>query len=166
MEIKSFQFSVEQQCFHYERDPENIPKQWQVIACDVPLSLANKFSDGLYQKMRKGFVVKDLPHIKKMWSSFEAKEMPIFLEKMHLISQIQRLCEKQYRKGLQHGFYASVNKELTMQQVNKFRLSGESENYSIVKSPFSGTTERPKERLLAEMQMTDMDQLIELFNQF
>ena len=52
--------------------------------------------------------------------------------KIKIIKQIERLCEKQFRKGFQQGYHACKNNELTQEQVDKFRDNGITENYSKV----------------------------------
>jgi hypothetical protein len=79
-----------------------------------------------------------------------------------LIKQIERLCEKQFRKGFQQGFHACCNGELTVSQVNKFRYDGIIQNYLKVKQPHTGLLENAKQRLSVEMAMKDMNEL-ELF---
>lgn len=83
-----------------------------------------------------------------------------------LIKQIERLCEKQFRKGFQQGFHACCNGELTVAQVNKFRHDGIVQNYSKVKQPHNGRIEIAKQRLLTEMQMKDMNELELFFDGF
>lgn len=81
------------------------------------------------------------------------------LEQEKLAKQISMLCEMQFRKGFQQGFYASENKRLTSKQVDKFRTDGAMEKYSKVKDPYSGVKENSKDRLLAEIGMSDMMEL-------
>lgn len=83
-----------------------------------------------------------------------------------LIKQIERLCEKQFRKGFQQGFHACFYNELTIDQVDKFRNDGIVQNYSKVKQPHNGRIEIAKHRLLAEMQMKDMNELELFFDGF
>lgn len=80
-------------------------------------------------------------------------------EKRKIIKQIERLCEKQFRKGFQQGYYACKNNELTQKQVDKFREKGSIENYSKVIHPHDGRKEVAIERLLTEIRMPDMDEL-------
>ena len=77
-----------------------------------------------------------------------------------IIKQIEMLCEKQYRKGFQQGFYACKEKTLTEGQVLSFRHEGAKENYSKVKDPFSDTVSSAYDRLLTEMAMPKMADLI------
>jgi hypothetical protein len=84
--------------------------------------------------------------------------------KKKLISQIQRLCEKQYRKGFQQGFYASEEKQMTKNQVDQFRQKGVLQDYKKLVWPQTKHDEIAKDRLLAEMEMKDMDELQLLFD--
>lgn len=84
--------------------------------------------------------------------------------KRKLISQIQRLCEKQYRKGFQQGFYASEEKQMTKEQVDEFRQKGVTQDYKKLVWPQNKKDEIAKDRLLAEMEMKDMDELKLLFD--
>lgn len=84
--------------------------------------------------------------------------------KRKLISQIQRLCEKQYRKGFQQGFYASEEKQMTKEQVDEFRQKGVTQDYKKLVWPQKKQDEMAKDRLLAEMEMNDMDELKLLFD--
>lgn len=84
--------------------------------------------------------------------------------KKKLISQIQRLCEKQYRKGFQQGFYASEEKQMTKNQIDQFRQKGIIQDYKKVVWPQTKQNEIAKDRLLAEMLMKDMDELQSLFD--
>ena len=78
---------------------------------------------------------------------------------MKTIKQIERLCEKQYRKGFQHGFLASQNKLMTQKQVDNFRLNGAKEDYSRVVSPTTNQKLTAKNILLSEINMPNMDEL-------
>jgi hypothetical protein len=84
--------------------------------------------------------------------------------KKKLISQIQRLCEKQYRKGFQQGFYASNEKQMTKEQVDEFREKGSAQDYKKLFWPQTKQTEIARDRLLSEMWMKDMDELKSLFD--
>lgn len=84
--------------------------------------------------------------------------------KRKLISQIQRLCEKQYRKGFEQGFYASEEKQMTKKQVDEFRQKGVIQDYKKLVWPQTKQDELAKDRLLAEMEMKDMDELKLLFD--
>ena len=85
-------------------------------------------------------------------------------EQKKIIKQIERLCEKQFRKGFQQGYYACRNNELTKEQVDKFRSNGITENYSKVIQPHNGRKEVAIERLLAEIAMPDMGELRHFLN--
>ena len=73
--------------------------------------------------------------------------------------QLERLCEKQYRKGFQQGFLASQNKLMTQKQVDNFRANGEKECYSKVVSPTTKQKLYAKNILLSEINMPKMDEL-------
>lgn len=78
---------------------------------------------------------------------------------MKLIEQLERLCEKQYRKGFQQGFLASQQKLITEKQVDKFRANGEKECYSKAVSPTTKQKLCAKNILLSEINMPKMDEL-------
>ena len=78
---------------------------------------------------------------------------------MKLTKQIERLCEKQYRKGFQQGFLASQNKLMTQKQVDNFRTNGAKEGYSKVVSPTTKQKLTAKNILLSEINMPNMDEL-------
>ncbi len=78
---------------------------------------------------------------------------------MELTKQLERLCEKQYRKGFQQGFLASQNKLMTPRQVDNFRLNGAKEDYSKVVSPTTTQKLSAKNILLSEINMPKMDEL-------
>ena len=79
--------------------------------------------------------------------------------KKKLIKQIGRLCEKQYRKGFQQGFYACKDNILTPKKVDDFRFEGSIEDYKKVKSPVSGQIWNSLDRLDGEIAMKDMQEL-------
>ena len=54
-----------------------------------------------------------------------------------LIKQIRRLCEKQYRKGFEHGYDACDNDLMSPQQASFFRKEGEEEGYKQMRNPFT-----------------------------
>ena len=81
-----------------------------------------------------------------------------------IIKQIERLCEKQFRKGFQQGFHACENKELSKKQVDDFRFKGMSENYSKVVQPHNGRKEIAIDRIMAEIVMPDMNELRNFLN--
>jgi hypothetical protein len=76
-----------------------------------------------------------------------------------LIKQIARLCEKQFRKGYQHGFGDCKDNLITEKQVDKFRFDGSTQGYKKVINPLHGMKEDAIERLLAESAMSDMKEL-------
>lgn len=80
-------------------------------------------------------------------------------EQKKIIKQIYRLCEKQYRKGFQHGFYACNEGKMTLEQVDNFRYQGGKENYKKVINPFMNYSEVPSYRIASEMRMPNMDEL-------
>lgn len=84
------------------------------------------------------------------------------LNKVKLANQIKRLCEKQYRKGFQQGYYSCMNQELSKNEVNNFRYHGEDNGYKKVINPHSGRKEDIVSILIAESRMDDMSELINL----
>ena len=78
---------------------------------------------------------------------------------MKLTKQLERLCEKQYRKGFQQGFLASQDKLMTQKQVDNFRTNGAKEGYSKVVSPTTKQKLTAKNILLSEINMPNMDEL-------
>jgi hypothetical protein len=86
------------------------------------------------------------------------------LEQKKIIKQIYRLCEKQYRKGFQQGFYAAMENKLTKKQVDEFRGKGADEYYSKVVNPLMGYSEVPSDRIRVEMYMIEMDELRNFLN--
>ena len=85
-------------------------------------------------------------------------------EQRKIIKQIERLCEKQFRKGFQQGYHACNDNELTPEQVDKFREKGITENYSKVIQPHNGMKEVAIDRLLTEIAMPDMEELRHFLN--
>jgi hypothetical protein len=81
------------------------------------------------------------------------------MDNKKLVRQIARLCEKQFRKGYQHGFMDCKNNEITEKEVDEFRLTGMKEGYKKVIHPVYGFEEDSIERLLAESSMSDMNEL-------
>jgi len=77
------------------------------------------------------------------------------IERKKLVEQIQKLCEKQYRKGFQQGFCACTDEELTIDEVDEFRMKGEKQDYSKVVDPHVGKEENATERLLTELGVSD-----------
>ena len=86
------------------------------------------------------------------------------LTQKKIITQIERLCEKQFRKGFQQGYHTCKNNEMTQEEVDKFRENGMKENYSKVIQPHNGRKEVAKDRLLSEISMSDMSELREFLN--
>ena len=84
--------------------------------------------------------------------------------KIKIIKQIERLCEKQFRKGFQQGYHACKNNELTQEQVDKFRDNGMTENYSKVIQPHNGKKQVAIDRLLSEIHMPNMEELRNFLN--
>ena len=78
---------------------------------------------------------------------------------MKLTKQLERLCEKQYRKGFQQGFLASQQKLMTERQVDIYRANGEKECYSKAISPTTKQKIKKKNILLSEINMPKMDEL-------
>lgn len=81
-----------------------------------------------------------------------------------LVKQIARLCEKQFRKGYQQGYGACKDNLITEKQVDKFRFDGIIQDYKKVVNPIFKYKEDAIERLLFESRMSDMQELITLFN--
>lgn len=81
-----------------------------------------------------------------------------------LVKQIARLCEKQFRKGYQQGYGACKDNLITEKQVDKFRFDGIIQDYKKVVNPIFKYKEDAIERLLTESRMSDMQELITLFN--
>lgn len=86
------------------------------------------------------------------------------MEKEKIIKQIERLCEKQYRKGFQQGFHTCKNNQLTTNQVDEFRLQGQMQLYSKIVNPHNGHVEIAKDRLSMEMGMPNMQELYDFIN--
>ena len=76
-----------------------------------------------------------------------------------LINQIARLCEKQFRKGYQQGIGDFKNGLITEQEADKWRLDGSKKDYKKVTNPIDDSNEDAIERLLAESNMSDMQEL-------
>ena len=85
------------------------------------------------------------------------------MNKKKLKKQIQRLCEKQYRKGYQHGYIARKDKLLSYSQVCEFRDKGSEQHYKKSINPENGRKIDP-DLLVIESYMPDMDELIEILN--
>ena len=77
-----------------------------------------------------------------------------------LVKQICRLCEKQYRKGFQHGYFACKENILTENEANEFRWKGAIEEYRKVECPLHWNSKaNPIDRVYAETAMEDMNEL-------
>ena len=78
-----------------------------------------------------------------------------------LISQILRLCEKQYRKGFQHGaHFAMIEGDTT--KADAFRHLGADQDYRKMMWPETGRVETKAMQaqvLSAECAMAEMDEL-------
>ena len=84
-----------------------------------------------------------------------------------LVKQICRLCEKQYRKGFQHGYFACNENILTEKEVDEFRRKGAREGYSKVEEPLhSNFKYDPVRRIRAEISMKGMDELRWFLDEF
>ena len=81
-----------------------------------------------------------------------------------LRQQIIRLCEKQYRKGLQHGAFFYKKDYMQWDDITAFREVGFLENYKEMINPLTGKSMDAVERLTAESRMEDMEELIALLN--
>jgi hypothetical protein len=87
-------------------------------------------------------------------------------EQNALVKEICRICEKQYRKGYQHGVGDSKEGLVTEDQANQFRYDGIAENYSkVVYPPFFKQKYDPVGRVSPELAMADMEILNTLFGQ-
>jgi hypothetical protein len=87
-------------------------------------------------------------------------------EQNALVQEICRICEKQYRKGYQHGVGDSNEGLVTKAQANQFRYDGIAENYSkVVYPPFFKQKCDPVGRVSPELAMADMEILNTLFGQ-
>jgi hypothetical protein len=72
------------------------------------------------------------------------------MEKRKIIKQIERLCEKQFRKGFQQGYYACKDNHLTQEQVDVFRINGQVEKYDKVIHPHTNKKELASDRIFVE----------------
>lgn len=91
-----------------------------------------------------------------------------------LITQICRLCEKQYRKGFQQGATFYNDSLFTISEVDNFRSHGTNNGYKLVINPtiwskqcnpdnIKPTKKRaypPTSRIIPECYMNDMEELI------
>ena len=80
-------------------------------------------------------------------------------EKSKLKEQIFRLCEKKYRKGLQHGVYLVSNKYTTQDKIYKFRTDGMIEEYKICVDPVNRMRLNQDIIIMSELNMSDMSEL-------
>ena len=88
-------------------------------------------------------------------------------EKLALVKQICRVCEKQYRKGYKHGFEHCKNDLVTEDEVLNFRVMGIDQGYStVINPPEFERKENPVGRILAELGMRDMEMLRMLLAEF
>jgi hypothetical protein len=88
-------------------------------------------------------------------------------EKKKLVKEICRICEKQYRKGYQHGFTDGKENLVTKEQVNNFRGKGIDQNYSkVVYPPDFKNKINPVRRVFDELAMPEMELLQALFSEF
>lgn len=86
-------------------------------------------------------------------------------EKKRLIDQIARLCEKQYRKGVQHGSLIQFLVQSDRGVADKFREQGMKNEYRTHEYLFSNhkyTRIQYIDRLIAEANMSEMEELIRL----
>ncbi len=85
-------------------------------------------------------------------------------EQLALAKEIARICEKQYRKGYQHGVCDCVNGDTDDAKAQKFRTKGMLDNYTKIVSPldFSAKTER-FDIIKSELSMSDMEILSILY---
>lgn len=89
-----------------------------------------------------------------------------------ILNQILRLCEKQYRKGFQHGAGFLNDKIITMTDADEFRRDGMQEYYSNYYSPLTPKKERKNNKwyfigqLIAECQMKNMDELKDILRNY
>jgi hypothetical protein len=82
-----------------------------------------------------------------------------------LYYQILRLCEKQYRKGFQQGFYACQNNQITAEQVNKWRADGAYQGYAKMIDPLNHRNIDAHDQLFAESWMGKTDEIRQFFNE-
>lgn len=74
------------------------------------------------------------------------------------MKEICRICEKQYRKGYQHGFTHGNEKIVSEKEVNKFRWKGSEQNYSkVTNPPYFKNKENPILRVSSELAMPNME---------
>lgn len=85
------------------------------------------------------------------------------MDEKKLVKQILRLCEKQYRKGFQHGSLHATNIKDSIYKSQEFRDRGSKQDYKKSVSPFTKQKVNLLVQLMVECQMKDMDELISLF---
>lgn len=87
-------------------------------------------------------------------------------EKKALVDEICRICEKQFRKGYQHGFFHGKEGLVSEKQVNEFRWKGSEQDYKkVIYPPYFNQKVNPVERILPELSMSEMEILQELFHE-
>tara|TARA_Y100000310_G_C20397669_1_gene675861 strand:+ start:178 stop:525 length:348 start_codon:yes stop_codon:yes gene_type:complete len=74
-----------------------------------------------------------------------------------LIKQIRRLCEKQYRKGFQHGYMACDKDLLSPQQASLFHIEGEEQGYKQMRNPFTNQI-----RKYMDIPSVEVDDMVEI----
>jgi hypothetical protein len=88
------------------------------------------------------------------------------LKMRKLIFQIYRLCEKQYRKGYQQGYYAGCdNPDGPTDEINEWREEGAESGYRNFIDPHTGQLESEDRRIaqiVSECAMDDMEEIVEL----
>lgn len=80
-------------------------------------------------------------------------------EKIKLKEQIFRLCEKQYRKGLQHGVHYVSGKYTTKEKIDQFRTDGMIERYKVCVDPVNRMLLNQDMIIMSELNMSDMSEL-------
>ena len=81
-----------------------------------------------------------------------------------LREQIIRLCEKQYRKGLQHGAHFYKSNFIDLKGARDFRQEGEADGYRQMVNPLTNKKEDAVFRLVTESSMDDMQELQQLLS--
>jgi hypothetical protein len=87
-------------------------------------------------------------------------------EEKKLVEQIKRLCEKQYRKGLQHGVGLAIEKGWTEKNAQIFRWVGERQGYKKVRRPENAFPIGNDKFLVGECAMKDMEELSRLLQNY
>jgi len=85
-------------------------------------------------------------------------------EEKKLVEQIKRLCEKQYRKGLQHGVGLALEKGWSEKNAQLFRLVGEGQGYKKVRRPEDAFPIGNENFLVGECAMKGMEELSRLLS--